>query len=93
MKQQLRRVIQSKVSIRAAVRVLDTSESEATLRTAAYALQKERVERIHTDYGDLVETMRVEKADGTFYEGPYINPHALLHHASGVSVHASRFFA
>ena len=36
-----------------------------------------------TNYGDLIQTITIPLEDGTCYEGSYINPMALMSHATG----------
>ena len=73
-----------------AAQALETEwSSAAALETVGHELRNRNVV---TEYGQLLDTMKVELADEVVYEGPFVNPHVLLRHVTAMSVPAAQFF-
>ena len=89
--QKMQRILEkSCCTVTHAAQALETEwSSAAALETLGHDLRNRNVV---TEYGSLLDTMKVELADEVVYEGPFVNPHVLLRHVTEMSVPAAQFF-
>ena len=78
----LRSAVENGLAMPALSRILSTPwQAPDTIRKKGYELSSE-LSSCMTKYGQLIQTITIPLEDGSCYEGPYINPMALMYHAT-----------